>query len=496
VRPGAVTPDADALYRAVRSRDRRFEGRFVLAVTSTGIYCRPGCPARIPARRNVRFLPSPAAAERAGFRPCRRCRPDASPDSAAWSGTAATITRALRLIDEGALDRSGVDALAERLGMTARHLRRLFMERLGAPPKAVALTRRAHFARRLLDETDLPMTAVATAAGFGSVRRFNGAIRRAFRCAPREFRRAPDCFPVTGGLALRLPYRPPLDWESVLEFLAARAIPGVETVYGNHYRRTIRTAAGPGLLEVAPAPKGPALVLRVDAPPEPGLARIVHRVRRLFDLDADPIRIGRDLSSDPLLAPLLRAHPGLRVPGAWDGFETAVRAVLGQQVSVRGATTLAGRLVLALGEPIPTREEGLTHLFPAPTALAGADLSRFGLPRARAACLVALGRAVASGSLALDSAASLDDAVTRLEVLPGVGPWTAQYIAMRAFAEPDAFPAGDLGLKRATGLGEARLLKRAEAWRPWRAYATMVLWRRHADLVRVPKATQRKRRSR
>jgi AraC family transcriptional regulator of adaptative response / DNA-3-methyladenine glycosylase II len=492
----APTLDADVCYRAVRSRDRRFEGRFVLAVTSTGIYCRPGCPARIPARRNARFLPSPAAAELAGFRPCRRCRPDASPDSAAWSGTAATITRALRLIDEGALDRGGVEALASRLGMGARHLRRLFLNRLGAPPKAVALTRRAHFARKLVEETDLPMTAVATAAGFGSVRRFNGAIRRTFRCAPREFRLATGAARGTEGLALRLPYHPPLDWDSLLEFLAARAIPGVEVVQRDRYRRTIRTDAGPGLLEVAPVPEGSALLLRVGAPPGPGLERIVRRVRRLFDLDADPVRIGRDLTRDPLLAPVVRAHPGLRVPGAWDGFETAVRAVLGQQVSVRGATTTAGRLVAAFGEPISSEEEGLTHLFPEPGTLARADLSRFGLPAARRGCLVALGRAVVSGSLALDGAASLDDAVARLQALPGVGPWTAHYVAMRALGEPDAFPAGDLALKRETGLGEVRLLKRAEAWRPWRAYATMYLWRRHADAAEGAKAGRRQRRFR
>jgi AraC family transcriptional regulator of adaptative response / DNA-3-methyladenine glycosylase II len=488
--PGTAELNADACYRAVRSRDRRFEGRFVLAVTSTGIYCRPGCPAKIPARRNVRFLPSPAAAEVAGFRPCRRCRPDASPDSAAWNGTAATVTRALRLIDEGALDRGGVEALAMRLGMSGRHLRRLFLDRLGATPKSVALTRRAHFARKLIEETGLSMTAVAFAAGFGSVRRFNGMVRRTFRCAPGEFRRGTGG--AAAGIALRLPYHAPLDWEALLDFLAARAIPGVEAVEGSRYRRTIRADGAPGFLEVTPATGGQALLLRFVSPPGAGLDRIVRRVRRLFDLDADPVRIGRDLACDPLLAPTMRAHPGLRVPGAWDGFETTVRAILGQQVSVRGATTMAGRLVAALGEPVPSPGGGLTHLFPAPADVARADLSRLGVPAARRACLLAVARAVASGSLALDGAASLEDAVARLTALPGVGPWTAQYVALRALGEPDAFPAGDLALKRETGLSEAALVSRAEAWRPWRAYAAMALWRRHADAAGVSKEIRRK----
>jgi AraC family transcriptional regulator of adaptative response / DNA-3-methyladenine glycosylase II len=479
----SATPilDTDACYRAVCSRDRRFEGRFVVAVTSTGIYCRPGCPAKVPARRNMRFLPSPAAAELAGFRPCRRCRPDASPDSAAWLGTGATIARALRLIDEGSLDRGGVDGLADRMGLTARHLRRLFVQRLGAPPKAVALTRRAHFARQLVEETDFPMSDVAMAAGFGSVRRFNDAIQRTFQRPPRLLRRGTIGAHRGGSLELRLPYRPPLDWSASLEFLATRAIPGVERVESGRYRRTIRTPTGPGLLEVTPAGDGTALLLRVDAPQGRGLERMVRRVRRLFDLDADPLRIGNDLARDPMLDPVVRAHPGLRIPGAWNGFETAVRAVLGQQVSVRGATTLAGRLVAEHGEAFQSGEAGLTHLFPEPEHLAHLEPARLGLTRARSQCLVALARALESGSLSLDHAVSLEDAVAHLQDLPGIGPWTAHYIAMRALGEPDAFPAGDLVLQRETGLSEAMLLTRAERWRPWRAYATLYLWRRHGD---------------
>jgi AraC family transcriptional regulator, regulatory protein of adaptative response / DNA-3-methyladenine glycosylase II len=486
--------DADACYRAVRSRDRRFEGRFVLAVTSTGIYCRPGCPARTPARRNVRFLPSPAAAEVEGFRACRRCRPDASPDSAAWSGTAATVTRALRLIDEGALDREGVEALGSRLGMSGRHLRRLFLDRLGATPKAVALTRRAHFARKLIEETGLSMAAVASAAGFGSVRRFNGTLRRTFRCAPGELRRRARG--PAPGITLRLLYHPPLDWDGLLAFLAARAIPGVEEVEGGRYRRTIRAGAAPGFLEVAPSAGAPALLLTVAAPPGPGLDRMVRRVRRLFDLDADPSRIESDLARDPLLKEAVRAHPGVRVPGAWDGFETMIRAILGQQVSVRGATTLSGRLVAALGDPIPSPDGSLTHLFPTPAAVARADLSRLGIPGARRRCLVEVARSAGSGSLPLDGAASLEDAVARLTALPGIGPWTAQYVAMRALGEPDAFPAGDLVLRRETGLGEEALERRAEAWKPWRAYAAMLLWRRHGESAGTKKTLRSIRRHR
>ena len=473
--------DATACYRAVRSRDRRFEGRFVLAVTSTRIYCRPGCPAKIPARRNMRILPSAAAAELAGFRPCRRCRPDTSPDSPAWIGSGATVTRALRLIDEGALDQSGVDSLATRLGITARHLRRLFLERLGAPTRAVALTRRAHLARQLVEQTDLPMPDVAQAAGFGSVRRFNGAFRRTFRCPPREFRGARNGTRQSEGLALKLPYHPPLDWDALLDFLAVRAIPGVEVVEKGCYRRTIRTSAGAGVLEVSRSPAGATLLMRITAPPGPGLDRIVRRVRRLFDLGADPGRIGHDLSCDPLLAPVVRAHPGLRVPGAWNGFETAVRAVLGQQVSVRGATTLAGRLVTRLGEAIPSAQQGLTHLFPEPSEVSRSDLSRLGVPQSRAKCLIHLAGAVERGSIDLDHAVSLENAVAQLDALPGIGPWTAHYIAMRALGEPDAFPAGDLVLRREMGLSEAVLLSRSQSWRPWRAYATIYLWRRHAD---------------
>jgi AraC family transcriptional regulator of adaptative response / DNA-3-methyladenine glycosylase II len=443
----------------------------------------------------VSFLRTPAAAEEAGFRACLRCRPDASPDSAAWLGTSATVARALRLIDEEVPgDGGGVEELASRLGMGERHLRRLFVEQLGAPPRAIVSTRRAHFARKLLEETRLPVGVVARSAGYRSLRRFNAAIRDAFGRSPRELRGGgagrPDRARAAGeALELRLPYKPPLDWQSLMGFVALRAIAGVEEVVGDCYRRIVSIDGIAGWIEVSPNLERHALRLRVHAPVGPGLSRLVRRVRRLFDLDADPDRIARDLRRDSLLAPLIRSGPGLRVPGAFDGFETSIRAVLGQQVSVRGATTLAGRLVERFGTllsrgdggaaaPVPA---GLTHLFPAPGLLARADLTLIGLPRARAEAIRSLARAVSSGEISLDASETLDDAVSRLKALPGIGDWTAQYIAMRALGEPDALPAGDLALRQVLGLSPAAIQKRAEPWRPWRAYAVMHLWKSVAD---------------
>jgi len=472
--------DEEVCYRAVRSRDRRFEGRFIVAVETTGVYCRPGCPARTPSRRNVRFLPTPAAAEEAGFRACMKCRPDASPDSAAWLGTSATVARALRLIDEGGLG-SGVDALAGRLGMGGRHLRRLFTEQLGAPPRAIARTRKVHFARKLLEETRLPMGAVARSAGFRSLRRFNAAMKEAFGRPPRELRglngrRRVGPAPARE-LELCLPYRPPFDWDSLISFLAMRAIPGVEVVDGDSYRRTVKVAGREGTIRVSQLRGKQALGLSVSLEVGPGLDKLVRRVRRLFDLDSDPDRIARDLRRDPALAPLVAAFPGLRVPGAWDGFETSVRAILGQQVSVKGATTLSGRLVEAHGERMAGGADGLTHHFPAPAVLSRTDLTKLGLPAARGRAINALAAAVRTRAISLDAGADLASAVSEMCGLEGIGPWTANYIAMRALGEPDAFPLGDLGLRQALGLAPAALEKRAEAWRPWRAYATMYLWK-------------------
>jgi AraC family transcriptional regulator of adaptative response / DNA-3-methyladenine glycosylase II len=473
--PGLSSED---MYLAMVSRDRRFEGQFVVGVTTTGIYCRPGCHARTPRRSSVRFFPCAAAAQAYGLRPCLRCRPDASPGTPAALGTPATVTRALRLIDEGALDEAGIDALADRLGVTARHLRRLFDQHLGAAPIAVARTKRAHFARKLLEETALPMTEVAHASGFASLRRFNDAVRAAFRATPTELRRRGarrDVDRVRADVVLRLPYRAPLAYDELLGFLARRAIPGVERVGGGTYARTVEAAGRPARIEVRRGADDGHLLLSAWGVAGADLFTMVTRVRRLFDLDADPLRIDAHLARDRRLAPSVRARPGLRVPGAWDAFEITVRAILGQQVSVSGATTLAGRLVARFGQPVPGGMDGLTHLFPKPHALAEADVASIGLPRARAAAIVGLARATVDGKRPLEPVDGRID-------LAGIGPWTAAYVSMRGGRDPDAFPAGDLVLRRAlSGAGQPAPPERAvvllsEPWRPWRAYAAMHLW--------------------
>jgi AraC family transcriptional regulator of adaptative response / DNA-3-methyladenine glycosylase II len=477
--------DASRCYRALETRDRRFDGRFFTAVLTTRIYCRPVCPARTPKPENVRFYPCAAAAEEAGFRPCLRCRPETAPGTPAWAGSSAIVARALRLIGEGGLDADDLPAFSERLGIGERQLCRLFSTHLGVAPGAVARTRRAGLARRLLTETDLPVSEVALASGFASLRQFNHAMRQRFGEAPtalRARRKRSDTPPVGGAITLRLPYRPPLDAGAVLQFLAARAIPGVEQVESNAYRRTIRVGNAAGSLELRPRDDGAWVALRLHLPSLDGLSSAVARARRIFDLDADPGPIAAQLRRSPALAERVARRPGLRVPGAWDGFELAVRAVLGQQITVRGATTLAGRLVARFGEPFASAyPDTLTHVFPRPETLAEADLASIGLPRARAETLRTLATAVASGSLALDAARGLDDLVAQLVSLPGIGDWTAHYVALRAGGEPDAFPASDLGLRRAlarggTPLSAKALAREAEAWRPWRAYAALHLW--------------------
>jgi AraC family transcriptional regulator of adaptative response / DNA-3-methyladenine glycosylase II len=470
-----MTLDAERMYEAMRSRDRRFEGRFVIGVRTTGVYCRPGCPARMPRRQNVRFYVSAAAAQADGLRPCLRCRPDASPGTPAALGTPVTVVRALRLIGEGALDEAGVEPLAERLGVTSRHLRRLFDVHLGAPPIAVARTQRSHFARKLLEETDLSMTEVALAAGFASLRRFNEAVRDAFHATPGDLRRragARGAPASESGIALRLPYRAPLAHRDLLAFLARRAVPGVERVDGDRWARAIEGAGGAGRVEVRPGKDGRHLALAVHGVAGQDLFALVTRVRALFDLDADPASIDAHLARDARLARSVRARPGLRVPGAWDAFELAVRAVLGQQVSVAGATTLAGRLVERFGRRLGGGADGLTHLFPEARVLADADVASIGVPGARAAAIRAVARVFAAGEGGLVSLAGV----------AGVGPWTQAYVAMRAGRDPDAFPAGDLGVRRAlarpgSAVPDANAVEAmAEAWRPWRAYAAMHLW--------------------
>ncbi len=496
--------DHDACYRAISTRDARFDGRLFTAVKTTGIYCRPICPARTPKSENVVFYPTAAAAQAAGFRPCLRCRPETSPDLGAWRGAANTVSRALALIETGALDAADVDALADRLGVGQRQLRRLFRQHLGASPIAVAQTRRVLLAKQLIHETRLPMAEVAMASGFGSIRRFNETFQTLFARPPSALRRgaAPEVSAQgEDGLSLRLPYRPPYDWDAIIGFLSHRAIPGVEVVTADRYARTIALGQDRGLLIVRPL-AGDRLGVEIHFPRLSALPAIIARVRRVFDLAADPIIIGEHLSRDAVLAPLVAARPGLRTPGAWDGFELAIRAILGQQITVTAATVLAGKLVAAYGEPLPEavagRVPGLTHSFPPPSALADQDLGLvLGMPRARAKALSSMAAAVVADPLIFGARRDLGEAIARLKALPGIGEWTAQYIAMRELREPDAFPHGDIGLMRALADAQgvrpnpAELLARAEAWRPWRAYAALHLWASETPLPADRKSNDR-----
>jgi len=474
--------DREACDRARRSRDARFDGRFFVAVTSTGVYCRPICPAREPKRENIRYFQTAAAAEAAGFRPCLRCRPEASPGTPAWLGTSGVVSRALRLIGDGVLDTHGVDALADKLGVTARHLRRLFLQHLGATPLDVALTRRTHFAKRLLDETPLPLREVAFASGFGSLRRFNDQIRRTYARTPTEIRRRARLVPSGAETyRFRLAFRPPYDWDALLNFLRARATPGVEAVENGRYRRTIWVDGKSGTIDVALADDGSALNLEVRFPDPRALLFIVERVRRMFDLGADPSVIAQYLSVDPLFRELMKEHPGIRMPGAWDGFELAVRAILGQQISVAAATTIAGRVAAACGSPA-SDAGALTRVFPSPRQLANAPIEQMGVIGARATAIRTLARRVAENAISFSPFVSEHDLVNALRAVPGIGDWTASYIAMRALGEPDAFPSGDLVLRRMAGVASARELDaRSEAWRPWRAYAVILLWQGATD---------------
>ncbi len=475
-----------ALDRARLSRDPRFDGKFFIAITSTGIYCRPICPSPHAQRRHVRYYASAAAAAAAGYRPCLRCRPEAAPGTPAWLGTSAVVRRALRLIEEGFLDHESVECLAERLGIGTRHLRRLFLRHVGAPPLAMAQTRRLHFAKRLIDETELPITEIAFAAGFNSIRRFNSAFLQTFRRAPRDLRRQ-RCSEVAENedeIVLRLAYRPPYDWVQVKDFLAKRAVPGVELVDENGYTRTVRTENTYAVIAVRPIDGEDSLELRVHGAAPGALLQISSAARRAFDVGSDPDLIAAAFYSDPLLAPLVEKHPGLRIVGIWDAFECAARAVVGQQISVQGARTIAGRLVARAGRPIPSGIPGLTHLFPTPAELANANLHNLGLTRDRVGALQKLAKEVAKGALEFEG--SVQGICDALSALPGIGEWTGQYVALRALGEPDAFPASDLVLRRLASAGDglvsARGLQaRAEVWRPWRGYAAMHLWRAAAD---------------
>ena len=472
--------DPDRYYLAVHSRDPRFDGWFVTAVTSTGIYCRPSCPARTPLRHNIRFLPTAAAAQRAGFRACKRCRPDATPGSPEWDVRADVVGRAMRLIADGIIDRSGVPGLASELGYSVRQLERILLAEVGAGPVALARAQRAQTARVLIETTSLPMAEVAFGAGFASIRQFNDTVRAVFGVAPTGLRAGRAAGLVLQGspgeLTVRLPFRLPLTPDNLFGHLAATAVPGVEEVVGTTYRRTLRLAHGPAVVALTPTPHH--ITCQIVLGDVADLTTAVARCRRLLDLDADPVAVDSVLGADPVLAPLVAEAPGRRVPRTVDGSEFALRAVLGQQVSTAAARTTAGLLVAAHGEPVVDTGGGLTHLFPSPDQLEEAAPA---LPGRRSRTFAALVEELRSGRLELGPGCDRAEARRGLAGLPGIGPWTVEMVAMRALGDPDAICEGDLGVRRAAaelGLGStpSALRERSGPWRPWRAYAIQHLW--------------------
>lgn len=499
--------DPDRCYAAVCARDPRFDGWFVMGVTSTGIYCRPSCPARTPSRVNVRFHATAAAARSDGFRACKRCRPDASPGSPAYDHRADVVARALRAIADGEVERSGVAGLAAGLGYSSRHLHRQLVAEVGAGPQALARAERARTARMLLEATDLPVAEVAFAAGFASVRQFNATIQQVLATTPsalRWARRRPTMpmaaasgpaasGPAASGhrLTVRLVHRRPMATASLLGHLAGRAVTGLEQPLPDGHRRSLVTPHGGAVATLTPDDGAVSADLVLDDPRD--LSVVVARLRRLLDLDSDPVAVDTHLAADPGLAPHVRRHPGLRLPGTVDGTELAARAVLGQQVSVAAAATLAGRLVTAYGVPLSAPVGAVTHRFPSADVLAGAsvdDLRGLGLTGGRARTLQAVAHAIATGGLDLTPGTDRRAALAALGALPGVGPWTTAYVALRALHDPDAFPAGDLVLRRSAGASglpaDARgLAAHAQRWRPWRGYAAQHLWTAAAEARRA-----------
>lgn len=475
----------DTCFAIISARDSRYDGRFFTAVKTTGIYCRPVCPARVPKRENVIFYPSAAVAQEAGFRPCLRCRPETAPDTPAWRGTSSSVGRALRLIEEGALDGGSVEHMAARLGLGERQLRRLFAKHLGASPVSVALTRRLLLAKQLLHETDLNITQVAMASGFGSIRRFNEVFQDVFKVAPSFLRRE---IGVEGGatpaadIGLRLRYRPPYDWSAMEDFMKARVYRGVETFEHGLYRRSLCLEGQICLIEVSQG-KGDWLEVRVKLQDLTLLPKVIARVREGFDLAADPETVEFHLSQDDELRELVARRPGLRVPGAFDPFEVGIRAILGQQITVTAAIKLGGALVAHLGQPLPpswAELAGVSRLFPTAEAILGSPLDFVGMPQARVRCLKAFCQAYVQDSDLLVGETAV--VVARLQSIPGIGPWTASYIALRALRDPDAFPAGDVALARGLPQSDGSrpsseaLENRSQSWRPWRAYAAQHIW--------------------
>ena len=464
----------DARYQAILARDRRFDGVFFVGVSTTGIYCRPICPVRVPGRARCTFYATSAQAERAGYRACFRCRPELAPGHSAVDAVDTLVASAMRRIAEGALNDESIDDLAAELGVSSRHLRRAVESRLGVSPVELAQTRRLALAKQLLQDTQLPVTEIAFAAGFGSVRRFNALFAAKMRSAPSRVRRAAS--PASERITLRLDYRPPYDWARMLGFLGPRAVPGVELIYGDTYNRVVHMGGVTGELSVRASEKREALELEVTLSLLPVLMPLVARVRRMFDLDARPDLIGAALRRDRALAPLVAARPGLRLPGAIDPFESAIRALLGQQVSVAAATTLAGRFAARFGAPLGN--DRYRFATPAEVVAAGPErIVKVGMPMARAHAIHGFARAIVDGRIKLDAPSELAPFVASLVELPGIGPWTAHYLAMRALHVPDAFPAADLGIQKALRrTGAKRAEARAEAWRPYRSYAVMHLW--------------------
>jgi AraC family transcriptional regulator of adaptative response / DNA-3-methyladenine glycosylase II len=477
-----VILDSRICYRALKARDARFDGRFFVAVSSTRIYCRPVCTVKPPKRENCRFFPSAAAAESSGYRPCLRCRPELAPGNASVDATSRLAQAAASMMEDRTLDQEGLDTIASRLGITDRHLRRAFGTEFGVSPVEFAQTQKLLLAKRLLTDTALPVTEVAFASGFGSVRRFNALFKQRYRLRPGQLRGqqrgAAPATDVADVLKFELSFRPPFDWSAVSAFLGVRSIAGVEAVEGGCYRRTVRIPIDgkehTGWIAVEMSPGKPTLRVVASASLAKALPPVLSRVKALMDLACHPAEVEQALGA------LAKHHPGLRVPGAFDGFEMAVRAILGQQVTVAGARTVASRFAATFGDPIATPFDSLTTLFPTAAlvaALAPGRIARLGMPGARARTVVALARAVADGRLALAPNADIETTLVTLRALPGVGEWTAQYIAMRALSWPDAFPHTDLGVMKALGeTGARRVLAAGEAWRPWRAYAVMHLW--------------------
>lgn len=487
-------PAHDVCYRALQSRDPRFDGLFFTGVTTTGVYCRPICPARTPRLENCYFYASAAAAQEAGYRPCLRCRPEIAPDLPTWRGTSSTVSRALALISEGALDgpENNVDKLAERLGIGERQLRRLFLQHLGASPIAVAQTRRVLFAKQLIHDTRMPMAEIALASGFSSLRRFNETFLELFHRPPRALRKKNAAKTEEKDVELRLRYRAPYDWKSMMEFLQARAISGVEVVEKDCYFRSVEIDSVIGSIAVTHLPQKQSLRVVIRFPEVKALPAIVARVRRLFDLNADIETIDRHLSADPALAPLVKQRPGLRAPGGWDGFEIAIRAVLGQQITVSAACQLAGKLVAQHGRTVAASfrlHPSLTHTFPSARRLATSSSVDLGMPSSRLATLRALAEAAVADPHLFRATGNIDETIARLTSIRGIGEWSAHYIAMRAVREMDAFPATDVGLLRGAAslhgrkISSATLLQHADAWRPWRAYAAQHLWATDSNIA-------------